>query len=133
MHSMHLLSLTPIEFPLTSRWRSGMFVFLAAAVALLGSREAIKIAALPAMENSGDVTAVQKSIAIDPGDPALHNRLAQLTGDSAEQSSITAAVQAARRATALNPNRSDYWLPLPSAPGSAGANRCATHALPHAT
>jgi Tfp pilus assembly protein PilF len=132
MHSMHLLSLNPIEFPLTSRWRSGMFLFLAAAVTLLGSMEAMKIAALTAMETSGDVTAVQKSIAIDPGDPALHYRLAQLTGDSAEQSSITAAVQAARRATTLNPNRSDYWLTLASACESAGDKACADQSLQRA-
>ena len=129
---MQLLSSNPIEFSLTSRWRSGIFLFLASVGTLLGSMEAMKIAAVAAVANSGDVTAVQKAIAMDPGDPALHNRLAQLTGDSAEQSSITAAVQAARRAAALNPNRSDYWLTLASACESAGDKACADQALQRA-
>ena len=132
MHSMRLLSLNPIEFPLTSRWRSRMFIFLAGVVTLLGSMEAMTIAAVTAVGNSGDVTAVQKSIAIDPGNPALHNRLAQLTGDSAQQSSISAAVQAARRATTLNPNESGYWLTLASACESAGDDGCARQALQRA-
>ena len=109
-----------------------MFLFLAAVVTLLGSMEAMKIAAVAATGNSGDVAAVQKAIAVDPGNPALQNRLAQLTGDSAEPSTITAAVQAARRATALNPNRSDYWLTLASACESAGDNACADQALQRA-
>src|ERR1035437_9693414 len=107
---MHPLSSTYFEFSLTSRWRSGMFLFLAAVVTLLGSMEAIKIAAVTTAGNSGDVTAVQKANAVDPGNPALRDRLTQLYCDSPEQSNLAAALQESRRATALNPNKSDYWL-----------------------
>ena len=129
---MHLLSLIHVELSLRSRWRSGMFLFLAAVVTLLGSMEAIKIAAVTTAGNSGDVTAVQKAIAVDPGNPALHDRLTQLYGDSPEQSNIAAALHEARRATALNPNKSDYWLTLAATCESASDNGCADQALQRA-
>ena len=79
---MHPLSVNYLEFPLKSRRRSGLFLILAALLTLLGSAEAVKIAAVTALGKSGDVNAVQKAIALDPGNPALHSRLTQLYGDS---------------------------------------------------
>jgi Flp pilus assembly protein TadD len=129
---MHPLSINYVEFSLTSRWRSGIFIFLAALVTLLVSMEAIKIAAVTALGKSGDVTAVQKAISLDPGNPVLHDRLAQLYGDSPDQTNLAAALQEARRATALNPNKADYWLTLASECESAGDNGCADQALQRA-
>jgi len=129
---MHPLSVNYIELSLKSRRRSGMFLFLASLVTLGGSAEAIKIAAVTALGKSGDVTAVQKAIALDPGNPVLHNRLTQLYGDSPEQSNLIVALQEARRATALNPNKSDYWLTLASSCESLSDNGCADQALQRA-
>ena len=129
---MHPLSVNYVELSLKSRRRSGMFLSLAALVTLLGSAEAIKIAAVTALGKSGDVTAVQKAIALDPDNPVLHNRLTQLYGDSPEKSNLTAALHEARRATALNPNKSDYWLTLASSCESLSDNGCADQALQRA-
>jgi tetratricopeptide (TPR) repeat protein len=126
---MHPLSVNYVELSLKSRRRSGMYLSLAALVTLLGSAEAIKIAAVTALGKSGDVTAVQKAIALDPGNPVLHNQLTELYSDSPEQSSLAAALQGARRATALNPNKSDYWLTLASTCESVPDNACADQAL----
>jgi hypothetical protein len=129
---MRPLSVNHVELSLTSRRRSGVFLSLAALVTLLGSAEAIKIAAVTALGKSGDVTAVQKAIALDPENPVLHNRLSQLYGDSPEESNLATALQEARRATALNPNKSDYWLTLASTCESAADKTCADQALQRA-
>ncbi len=129
---MHRLSVNYVELSLKSRRRSGMFLFLAALVSLAGSAEAIKIAAVTALGKSGDVTAVQKAITLDPANPVLHNRLTQLYGDSGGPSNLAVALQEARRATALNPNKTDYWLTLASRCESLSDNRCAEQALQRA-
>src|ERR1035437_1813684 len=129
---MHPLSINYVEFSLTSRWRSGIFLFLAALVTLLVSMEAIKIAAVTALGKSGDLTSVQKAIALDPANPALHDRLAQLISDPPEPSNLAAAIQEAKRATALNPNKSDYWLTLASVCESASDDGCADQSLQRA-
>jgi hypothetical protein len=109
-----------------------MFLSLAALVTLVGSAEAIKIAAVTTLGKSGDVSAVQKALAMDPGNPILHDRLTQLYGDSPEQSNLSTALQEARRATALNPNKSDYWLTLASTCESLSDNACADQAVERA-
>jgi hypothetical protein len=129
---MRRLSPSYFEFSLTSRSRSGIFLFLAALVALLGSEEAAKIAAMTTLENSDDVTVVQKAIALDPRNPTLHGQLAQLYSDSPEQSNLAAALQEARVTTAINPNKSDYWLILASVCESADDKACTDQALQRA-
>jgi hypothetical protein len=109
-----------------------MFLILAALVTLVGSVEAIKIAAVTTLEKSADVSAIQKALAMDSGNPLLHNRLSQLYGDSLEHANLTAALEEARRATALNPHKSDYWLTLASACESVSDNTCADQALERA-
>src|ERR1019366_6069091 len=104
----------------------------AALVTLLGSAEAIKIAAVTTLGKSGAVSAVQSAISRDSGNPVLHNRLAQLYGDPPEQSNLLAAVQEARRATDLNPSKSDYWLTLASSCESLNDNACADQAVQRA-
>ena len=130
--SMRPLTVNYIEFSLKSLRRSGLFLSLAALVTLVGSAEAIKIAAVTALGKSTEVSDVQKALALDPGNPVLHNRLSQLYGDSLEPSNLAEAVQEARRATALNPNKSDYWLTLASACESVRDNACADQALQRA-
>jgi hypothetical protein len=98
-------------------------------VTLVGSAEAIKIAAVTALAKSVEVSDVQKALALDPGNPVLHSQLSALYGDSLEPSNLYTAVQEARRATALNPNKSDYWLTLASACESVRDNVCADHAV----
>ncbi|MFZ0963039.1 MAG: tetratricopeptide repeat protein [Terriglobia bacterium] len=109
-----------------------MFLFLAALVTLVGSAEAVKIAAIAALGESADVSTIQKALDRDPGNPLLHNRLSQLLGDSTVHANLTAALEEARRATALNPNKSDYWLTLASACESSSDNACADQALKRA-
>ena len=121
-----------IDVSLKSLRRSGLFLSLAVMVTLLGSAEAIKIAAVTALGESAEVPDIQKALALDPGNPVLHNRLAQLYGDSLEPSNLPAAVQEARRATALDPNKSDYWLTLASACESVRDNACADQAVERA-
>src|ERR1035438_7665721 len=113
--SMRFLTVNYTDFSLNSLRRSGLFLSLAAVVTLVGSAEAIKIAAVTALGNSAEVSDLQKALALDPGNPFLHSRLSALCGDSLESSNLSAAVQEARRATMLNPNKSDYWLTLASA------------------
>jgi hypothetical protein len=126
---MRLLTVIQVEFSLKSLRRSGLFLSLAAVVTLVGSAEAIKIAAVTALAKSAEVSDLQKGIALDPGNPVLHDRLTQLYGDSLEPSNLSAAVQEARRATALNPHKSDYWLTLASACESVHDNACADQAV----
>jgi Tfp pilus assembly protein PilF len=121
-----------VEFSLESRRRSGWFLSLAALVALAGSVEAIKIAAVTALEKSDEVADVQKALAIDPGNAVLHSRLSQLDGNSLELSSLAAAAREARRAAELNPHKSDYWLALASACESVRDPACADPALQRA-
>jgi hypothetical protein len=121
-----------MDFPLKSRRRSGLFLFLAALVTLAGSAEAIKIAAVTALGKSTEVSEVRKGLVLDPDNPELHDRLSQLYGDSLGLSNLTEGVAQARRATALNPNKFDYWLSLASACESVRDNTCADQALQRA-
>ena len=129
---MRLLTVNYVELSLKSLWRSGLFLSLAAVVTLVGSAEAIKIAAVTALGKSAEIPDLQKAVALDPGNPVLHNRLSALYGDSLEPSNLSAAVQEARRATVLNPNKSDYWLTLASACESVRDNVCADQAVERA-
>jgi len=129
---MPLLFTSYMDFSLRPRWRSGLFVSLVALVALVGSVEAIKIAVVTALGKSTEVSEVQKGLALDPDNPVLHERLSQLYGDSLGLSNLTEGVAQARRATALNPNKSDYWLTLASACESVRDNACADQALQRA-
>jgi tetratricopeptide (TPR) repeat protein len=129
---MRLHSADDIDFSLKSRRRSGLFLSLAALVTLAGSAEAIKIAAVTALGKSIEVSEVQKGLILDPDNPALHDRLSQLYGDSLGLSNLAEGVAQARRATALNPNKFDYWLSLASACESVRDNACADQALQRA-
>jgi hypothetical protein len=100
-------------------------------MALMGSAEAIKIAAVAALGKSAQASKVQKALALDPDNPALHNRLSQIYGNSLERSYLAEGVAQAQRATALNPNNPDYWLTLASACESVGYSTCADQALQH--
>ena len=53
---------------------------------------------------------MRKAIALEPGNASLHDWLAQLEGASATPSNLGEAQLQARRATELNPYKSDYWL-----------------------
>jgi hypothetical protein len=121
-----------MDFSLKSRRRSGLFISLAALVALAGGAEAIKIASATALGKSTEVSKVQKGLALDPDNPELHDRLSQLYGDSLELSNLNEGVAQARRATALNPNKFDYWLSLASACESVRDSTCADQALQRA-
>jgi hypothetical protein len=129
---MRLLFADCIDFSLKSRRRSALFLSLVALVTLAGSAEAIKIAAVTALGKSTEVSAVQKGLAFDPDNPALHDRLSQLYGDSLGLSNLAEGVAQARRATALNPNKFDYWLSLASACESIHDDACADQALQRA-
>lgn len=129
---MRPLSVNYIEFSLKSRRRSGWFLSLGALVTLVASAEAIKIAAVTALAKSPEVSVVHKALAVDPGNPVLHNRLSQLESDSLQPSKLTDAIREASQATKLNPNKSDYWLTLASACESARGNACADQAIERA-
>ncbi len=103
-----------------------------ALVVLAGSAEVIKIAAVVALGKSTEVSEVQKGLALDPDNPALHDRLSQLFGDSLGLPNLAESVRQARRATVLNPNKSDYWLNLASACESVHDNACADQAVQRA-
>jgi hypothetical protein len=121
-----------MDFSLKPRWRARLFVSLVALSALVGSAEAIKIAVVTAIGKSTEVSEVQKGLALDPDNPALHDRLSQLYSGSLGLSTLTDSVTQARRATALNPNKSGYWLTLASACESLHDNACAEQALQRA-
>jgi len=89
----------------------------------------MRVAAVTALGKSAEVSDVQKALALDPGNPALHSRLSQLYDQSLEVSNLRAAVREARQATGLNPNNPDYWQTLGSACESVGDNACADQAL----
>jgi len=129
---MRPLSLNYVEFSLKSRWRSRLFLFFAALVAVVGSAEAIKIVVVTALGKSAQVSDVQRALALDPGNPVLHSRLTHIYGGSLEPANLTKALQEARRATALDPNKSDYWMALASTCESVRDNACADRALQRA-
>ncbi len=129
---MHALSSTEFEFSLKPRRHAGLFLALTALIALAGIAETVKVAVVAAMEASDDATIIQKAVAIDPANPALHNRLAQMYGDAADPSNLAAALREARRATVLNPNKADYWLALASACEAMNDSGCADHAVQQA-
>lgn len=129
---MRLLSVNYVEFRLRSRRRSELFLALLALVALAGAAEAIKIAAVIAFGRSMDVSEVRRGLALDPNNAQLHHRLSQLYGDSLALSNLTERVAQARQATALNPNKSDYWLNLASACESIRDDACADQSLQRA-
>jgi len=130
---MHPFSVNYVEFSLRSRGRSGLILSLVALLALVGSAEAIKIAAATALGKSTEVSEVLKGVALDPDNPGLHDRLSHLYDDSLELSSLAESVRQARRATGLNPHKSDYWRNLASACESIGDNACADQAFQRAT
>jgi tetratricopeptide (TPR) repeat protein len=109
-----------------------LFLVLLALVALAGGAEAIKIAAVTALGESTDVSEVRRGLALDPDNAELHHRLSQLYGDSLALSNLTERVAQARRATALSPNKSDYWLNLASACESIRDDACADQSLQRA-
>jgi len=130
--AMRLLFTSHLNISLRPRWRAGLFVSLVALAALVGSAETIKIAMVTALGKSTEVSKVQRALALDPDNPALHDRLSQLYGGSLGLSNLAEGVAQARRATALNPNRSNYWLNLASACESLRDNACADQALQRA-
>jgi tetratricopeptide (TPR) repeat protein len=129
---MCLLSVDYVEFRLRSRWHSELFLALLALVALAGGAEAIKIAAVVAFGRSTNVSEVRRGLALDPDNAQLHHRLSQLYGDSLALSNLTERVAQARRATALNPNKSEYWLNLASACESIRDDACGDQSLQRA-
>ncbi len=130
---MRPLSVNYVEFSLKSRWRSGLFLSLAALVTLVGSAEAIKIAVVTALGKSAEVSDVQKALALDPGNPVLHSRLSpalwRFSGTLESRRSRCRRRVEPRRS---NPNKSDYWLTLASACESVRDNACADQALQRA-
>ena len=87
---------------------------------------------ITALGKSPEVSKVQRALAFDPDNPALHDRLSQLYGGSLGTLNLAEGVAEARRATALNPNKSGYWLDLASACESSRDNACADQALQRA-
>ena len=85
-----------------------------------------------ALGKSAEISDVQKVLALDPGNPVLHSWLAQLYGDSLERANLAEAFREARRATALGPNKSDYWLTLASVCESTRDTACADQAVQQA-
>ena len=128
---MSLLSTSSFDFSLRPRRLSGLLIPLALLMALAGSAEAVKIATAAALSESTQADEVRKGLALDPDNAALCNRLSQLCSNSLERSHFAEAVALASRATALNPNKADYWLTLASACESVGYNPCAGGALEH--
>jgi tetratricopeptide (TPR) repeat protein len=126
------LSANYVELSLKSRRRSGLFLSLAALAWLAGSAEAVKIAAATALGKSAEVSSVQRALALDPDNAALHDLLGQLDANSVEASDLVAGVAQERRATALNPYKADYWVNLGSACESVGDQSCADQAYQRA-
>jgi len=129
---MRLFSLHQIDLPLRSGWRRALFLSLAALLTLAGSAEAIRIAAITGLGKAVRVSALQQALRLDPRNPALHSRLAQLYGASLEPADLAAALAEARRATALDDNKFEYWMTLASACEAVRENAGAEQALEHA-
>jgi len=129
---MRLFSANYTDFSLWPRWRAGLFVSFVALVAIVGSAEAIKVAVVTALGKSTQVAEVRKGLALDPDNPELHHRLSQLYGGSLGLSDLAEGEAQARRATALNPHKSNYWLTLASACESLNDNACADQAVQRA-
>jgi hypothetical protein len=110
----------------------GLFLALASLLALAGSLEAMKVAMVTGWIDTVQVAAVEKALRLDPTNPALHGRAAQLYGASLEPAALTQALGEARRATALDANKFDYWMTLASSCESVRDNGCAEQALEHA-
>jgi tetratricopeptide (TPR) repeat protein len=109
-----------------------LFISVAALATLLACGEAIKIAAVTALAKSADVTDLEKALAWDPANPVLHSRLSELYSDSTDSADLTKALDEARRAIALNPNRTEYWLNLASTCESVRDINCSDQAFDRA-
>jgi len=127
--AVRFLSPNCVQIPLRSRWHLALFLTLSVLVAMAGGAEALKIAAVAAFGESTDVSRVRRGLALDPNNAELHHRLSQLYGDSLALSNLTERVAEARRATALSPNKSNYWLNLASACESIRDDSCAEQSL----
>jgi tetratricopeptide (TPR) repeat protein len=128
---MSLFSSSFVELPLKPRWLSRLLLSSVALVALAGCAEGTKIAVAAALGRSTLISEVKKGLALDPDNAALHNRLGRLYADTPGLSNLAEGVAQARRATALNPNKSEYWLTLASACESVHDSACAAQALQH--
>lgn len=118
-----------LEFSLISRGRSALFLSVAALVTLLGCAEALKIAVITTVAKSDHVLNIQKALALDPGNPILHSRLATLYGDTPDPSNLAEAAREAHRSTVLNPNNSGSWLTLATACEALSDRACADDAV----
>jgi tetratricopeptide (TPR) repeat protein len=121
-----------LEFSLRPGWRLALFLAFASLLTLAGCGEAIRIALVTGLEHANQVSAVERALRLDPGNPALHCRAAQLYGASLEPAALTQALAEARRATALDANQFDYWMTLASACEAVRENAGAEQALEHA-
>ena len=126
---MHLLIADYFELFPRSRWGPRLLLSLVTLAALVGSAEIIKIAWVTALASSSKISVVREGLALDPDNPELHLRLSQLYSGSLELTSRAESVAQARRAVALTPQKSDYWLNLNSACESIRDEACATMAV----
>ena len=89
---MSLSSSSFVELPLKPRWLYRLFLSSVALVALAGCAEGTKIAMAAALGRSTRISEVKKGLALDPDNPALHNRLGQLYADTTGWSNLATGV-----------------------------------------
>jgi tetratricopeptide (TPR) repeat protein len=120
------------EFQISSRWQSVAFLAASALLSCLIAGESLRAGAAAVVARSFDLAHLERSVRIQPANPALHRRLGLYYLDSAQDVAPGKAVYEFRLAIELSPLETPGWTGLAQACEAAGDEQCADHSLEHA-
>jgi hypothetical protein len=115
-----LLSADTFEFSLRSKLRAVLFLLVLGVGGWVLGRLAIRTAMAARLSESLALSDLRRALALDPGNPAIYNRLGVATSFLQEQSIPSDGLPYLRRAVQLHPDETLYWVNLASACEAAG-------------
>jgi tetratricopeptide (TPR) repeat protein len=114
-----------LDYVLRRRWQAGLFFTIVAFVAVLIGAESVRFMLVASLENSTDVSKLNRALALDPRNPVVYSRLARVYAYSSEQPNLKTGMDLARRAVELSPHNAVYRESLATLCESAGEVSCA--------
>lgn len=126
-------SVNTLECSLSIRWRVTL-VSVTLLPTLLFLFEAIRSTAALTLDESDTRPALERAVALDPGNAALENQLGLniLDGLNGPGDNAAVSLRFFRRAVELSPNRALYWADMASACEAVGDFTCAGQSLERA-
>ncbi len=121
-----------LEWPLRPWWRALLVLLAVPALSIFLTYETVRVAMATETLDSLSVTAVQKALQYDPGNPALVHRLGVIYSYVPTELNPSEAVNYLRQAAALNPRIWEYWTDLGTACDFAGDTSCSDEAFERA-